>query len=113
MIRSKLPPVVIPRPSSPQMLLPQPTKPSFSTKDAGEILSGTVQNLTASAPGEREARAVQTNKVLEACEFRHTTIAPRNMPGFKALDSLVSSRGMQIAFESDTIFTRGENQLAD
>jgi len=108
-----LPPIRIPRHRNPKPHLPEPTKPSFAEDGSGEVLSGTVQNLKASAAEERAARSLHKNKVVDAFEFRKTINAPRNMPGFKELDYLVASRGTMYAFEIDSPFTHRTKARAD
>ena len=93
--------------------LPEPQKPKFSENQNGEILVGSVQGMEASAAEERAVRAISKNKKVDGYEFRRAVLAPRNTPGFKELDLLVASKGMNYAFEIDSPFTHRNKERAD
>jgi hypothetical protein len=106
-----LPKVVIRIPRKPKAILPSPFKPRGDEVEEPEALSGTVQNIKASAPEERLARALE--KQDTQYEFRHTIGAPRGLPGWKELDFIVASFGQVYAVEVDTAFTHREKGRAD
>jgi hypothetical protein len=95
----------------PKTILPAPFKPRADTGNEPEGLSGTVQNMKASAPEERLARAL--DKQQTEYKFRYTVGAPRGMPGFKEVDFIVPAFSQYYAVEVDTAFTHREKGRAD
>lgn len=88
--------------------------PSFPSIDSGEdpeVLIGTVNGFSASAPEERLARAFDKAKIQY--EFRLTVGAPRGLPGWKELDFVVMSKGLMYAVEVDTAFTHRQKEQQD
>jgi len=76
-----------------------------------EALTGSVQGKQASAPEERLAKAL--DKANIQYYFRYAVGAPRNMPGWKELDFLISHAGMVYALEVDTAFTHRKKAYSD
>jgi len=109
--RQSIPGVRIRSQRQPRTILPSPYKPRADTGNQPEILEGTVQNMKASAPEERLARAL--GKQQTDFEFRHTIGAPRGLPGWKEIDFIVPSFGQVYAVEVDTAFTHREKGRAD
>ncbi len=108
-----IPPVKLRKTRRAKPNLPEPQKPKFSENGTGEILSGNVQGMKASAAEERAVRAISKNKKVDGYEFRRALLAPRNTPGFKELDLLVSSKGINYAFEIDSPFTHRNKERSD
>ena len=91
--------------------LPEPLKPEISDKAPEEMLAGEVNGMKASAAEERAVYAVR--KTGSSYEFRRAINAPRYMPGWKELDLLVNSKGLNYAFEIDSEFTHRGKERAD
>lgn len=110
----KLPPLKIPksrralRPS-----LPAPHRPRLTDREEPEVLGGSVQNMKASQPEERFAKALDKVGTIEGYEFRRTIGAPRGLPGWKELDFLVAARGQYYAIEVDSAFSHRDKGRAD
>ena|ERR1044072_4003888 len=94
----------------PSTHIPLPSQPVISDIEA-EALTGTVQNVQASAPEERMAKALDKSGI--SYRFRFTVGAPRGLPGWKELDFLIESNGLLYAYEVDTAFTHREKAYAD
>lgn len=109
----KLPPLKIPksrralRPS-----LPAPRRPRLTDREEPEVLGGSVQNMKASQPEERFAKALSRVGV-DGYEFRRSVGAPRGLPGWLELDFLVAARGQMYAIEVDTAFTHRDKGRKD
>jgi hypothetical protein len=86
-------------------------RPDFNPDQ--EVLSGMVQGKKASAYEERAAIAAAKKKAVDGIYFRVALGSERNMPGWKELDLLVSSRGIYYPFEIDSAFTHRAKQNAD
>lgn len=79
-----------------------------------EVLTGSVQNMKASAGEERFAYALDRYEKVRGYQFRMTLGAARNMPGFNELDFLVEvSDGMYRAVEIDSVFSHRDKQYKD
>lgn len=87
--------------------------PSFPTiqEDSGEMLTGMVNDMTASAPEERMANALREAGI--PFQFRMVIGAPKGMPGWKELDFLIESKGLLYATEVDTAFTHRNKEQKD
>lgn len=88
-----------------------PPKPQFQPSVEQEQLIGEVRGMKASAPEERLAKALDKSGFQYL--FRYSVGAPRNMPGWKELDFLVSAKGMLFPIEVDTAFTHREKANTD
>ena len=78
-----------------------------------EVLSGLVKGWKASKGEERAAIALSRNSNVADFVFR-MTIGERNMPGFKELDFLITSKvGMYYAVEVDSAFTHRDKGTSD
>ena len=66
-----------------------------------EVLSGYVQGMKSSDIEERFARALSTDKRVDAYQFRFPVISPRNMLGQLEIDFVVQSAGYVYAFQVD------------
>jgi hypothetical protein len=76
-----------------------------------EPLTGKVQDMDASAPEERMAKALDRAGINY--RFRYTVGAPRGLPGWKEVDFLVENNGLVYAAEVDTAFTHRDKLYAD
>lgn len=92
-------------------VFPSAEKPKLSKGDAQEYLTGTVQDMPASAGEERMANALSKNGIQ--FRFRYSVGAPRNMPGWKELDFLIVKDGTVYAVEVDTAFTHRSKANSD
>jgi len=109
----KLPKVKIVRHRPDWLKLPEPEKPRITDSEDAENLTGIVQDLKASAPEERFARALSKLKSIDGYSFRETVGAPRNLPGFKEIDFTIYRGGIVYALECDTLFTHAQKERAD
>ncbi len=79
-----------------------------------EHLTGAVQGLTASAPEERSARALDKNQQVIEYFFRVPVGGPRNTPGWKELDFLIHAKsGLWYLVEVDSVFSHRQKTNAD
>lgn len=76
-----------------------------------ELLTGSVDGITASAPEERLAKAL--DKANLQYIFRYTVGAPRGLPGWKEIDFVVLTKGMLYLVEVDTAFTHRAKENQD
>lgn len=88
-----------------------PSFPSSEAENQPEQLTGNVQGMTASAPEERMARALDKAGIQYL--FRYVVGAPKGLPGWKELDFLITSGGQLHPVEVDTAFTHRNKQNAD
>ena len=88
-----------------------PGFPQLSPRDEPEALTGYVNEVDASAPEERLARALDKAGITYL--FRWTVGAPRGLPGWKEVDFIVQTGGLIYAVEVDTAFTHRTKANAD
>lgn len=107
----RLPPVRVPRIRKPPQVGLTYQRPTLDDGGEAELLSGTVQDMTASAIEERFARAL--DKKRKAYQFRYVVGAPRGLPGFKEIDFILENNGQVYAVEIDSLFTHRRKREAD
>lgn len=88
-----------------------PSLPRISGTDKPEQLLGVVQDMQASAPEERFARALEDLDLQYV--FRYTSGAPKGLPGWKELDFIVVTNGLVYLVEVDTAFTHRGKEAKD
>lgn len=88
-----------------------PGFPPLQSRDEPEALTGYVNDMDASAPEERLAKAL--DKAGVSYYFRWTVGAPRGLPGWKEVDFIVMSGGLLYTVEVDTAFTHRSKAMAD
>jgi hypothetical protein len=88
-----------------------PGFPQHQLPGEPEQLLGSVRGMTASAPEERLARALDKKGIQY--EFRYVVGAPKGLPGWKELDFIASIGGLLYTMEVDTAFTHRSKEFAD
>lgn len=92
---------------------PAPSRPQLdiNADKEQEALSGMVRGMTASAPEERLAKALDQAGFQYL--FRYSVGAPRGLPGWKELDFAVYAGGLINPIEVDTAFTHRNKAASD